>query len=435
MIFAAVLALLAADPNLQRDIFYNSRLALREGHSTEALKLWLLRNSLEDQGTRATHDREFRSVVWAALGEQGLCQDGFAKDDNGGAGLWPLAMHNWVLTSVAKGGAVDNPAPFDAFEAGLQQRFISLRDVLSAEELQSVSFFRSNCFVGSVYLLTTGANPFGELSDRLTSGPLLRSLLEKSLETLDKEQVQNRAIIEARIFDLDLALTELEGRAATQEGRTLGDTARTAGASDFAARALQRRTEKKALITSKQAAFLRTTLRWPVADWLALSQTRRLSLFAQAKAVAHTDVPSPDLEPLMLGIIDALIEKKAGAEIEQWVGWLDALKVTSRRQPVIQGERGKRLLELDASSAFRERSTIALHRGLSFLETGALREALISFAFAMSNAEGSRDPVATMIPLVAVTRSTPLAVVTSRVFASTKRAVPTSVSAPLALRS
>ena len=399
---AAIAALLcahisvAADPVLQRDVFYNARMALREGRSTEALKLWLLRNSIEDQGIRATHDGEFRSVVWAALGEQGLCQDGFAKDQVGGAGLWPLAMHNWVLTSVAKGGAVDNPPPFDAYEAGLQQRFISLLDVLDVEELQSVSFFRSNCFSSTVYLLERGASPFGDLSDRQTSGPLLRKLLMHSLETLAKDKVQNLALIHARIFDLDLAMSELNARTARQDGRALGDTARAAGASDPAVKALQNRTEKVATLTSAQAGFLREALRWPARDWLALSQPRRLSLFAQARALALVDRPSPDLQPLILSIIDALLEKRAGAEVEGWVGWLEARKATGRRAVIIEGERGKRLLELDDVSGFRERSVVALHRGLAFLERGELREALISFAYAMANADSSREPVITM---------------------------------------
>ena len=380
----------------QTRIFYNARLALKEGQSTESLKLWLLRNSVVDQGVRATHDPDFHSVVWAALGNLGLCQDGFAEDTQGGAGLWPVAMHNWLLTSVAKGGPVENPSPFDAFEVGLQQRFISLHDVLSVEELQSVDFFRSNCWAPQFILLDQGKTPWGDLNDRLVSGPLMKTLLTKSLTTLRRDKTQNVSLIEARLFDLELALAELQSRAATQEARARRDLARQVGASEPAAQGVQRRAQLWAMANSKQAEFLRRALTWPVRDWLALSRTRRLSLFFQAKAVAETDNKTEGLEPLELAMIDELIERKEGTELESWVGWLDARTLTSRRRLLIQGERGKRLLGLDGATGFRERATISLHRGLAFLEAGDLREALISFSFAMSHAESSREAAATM---------------------------------------
>ncbi len=396
-VMLCALTVSAQSTDLQPTVFYNARMALREGEPAESLKLWLLRNSIVDQGIAPSNDTDFHSVLWVALGDLGLCQDGIAKDEHGGAGLWPLAMHNWVLTSVAKGGPVDNPSPFDAFEAGLQQRFISLHDVLSSEELRSASFFRTNCWAPQVVMLDQGQPVVTELTDRLVSGPFLKSLLERALRTMSKTKVQNRAILEARLFDLDLAMAALLERQAAQLAQQRAQDARGAGASERAVKDLETRTRRWS-VTTKQAEFLRRALTWPVRDWLVLSQPRRLSLFAQARAVSndeHPGDPQP-FEALLLGLIDELIERKAGAELELWLGWLDASKVTSRRQALITGERGKRILELDAESGFRERSVIALHRGLAFLEAGDMREALISFAFAMAHAESSREPTVTM---------------------------------------
>ena len=54
-------------------VYYNARMALREGHSLEVIKLWLLRNALESEtGRISRHDMDFRSVTWAALGEAGI---------------------------------------------------------------------------------------------------------------------------------------------------------------------------------------------------------------------------------------------------------------------------------------------------------------------------------------------------------------------------
>lgn len=385
---------LGAGAEPHADIFYNARLALREGHADETLKLWLLRNSLVFQGVRPTHDGDFRSVVWAALGHLGLCQDGYAHDSQG-AGLWPLAMHNWLLTWVAKGGAVEPPSPFDAFEVGLQQRLIGLSDVLSAEELRTVEFFRSTCWAPQFLLLDRNEAPWGDLNDRLVSGPLLRSLLVQALTTLSPQKVQHRVLLQARIFDLDLALTALKQRQAKQDAQMMSQKALAVGASSQAAQELAA-TFRTWPPGSPQARFLRDSLRWPVSEWLALSQARRLSLFSQARTQSVTPSEVEAQRDLVLRLIDALIDRKAGVELESWVGWLEANTVTARRGALIEGERGKRLLELDAASGFRERATIALHRGVWFLESGDLREALRSFAFALSSAESSRQAPVTL---------------------------------------
>jgi hypothetical protein len=379
-----------APPN-QTLVFYNARLALRDDQPTEVLKLWLLRNSLVEQGERGRNDEDFRSVVWAALGDLGLCQDGFPKDDRG-AGLWPLALHNWVAHAAVKGPPPDVEAPFDAFAVGRQQRFISLNDVLSAAELRSVTFFRTSCLLPRVTLLDAGQSPWLDVSDRLAAGRLMRRLLVMSLTTLVREKVQNVAAVEARIFDLDLALAELQARRARQEGFEAKQRARSLGVSEVGAREV-RDAAAAWPASSEQAAFLRRALAWRASEWLTLSRDRRLSLFAQARPYSQDPAA---LEQLVLAVIDALIQRGSGEELEAWIGFLDAGDAPGRRSALVAGERGKRLLELDPSTGFRERAAIALHRGVAFLEAGQLEDALRSFAYTMAHAEESRDPAATL---------------------------------------
>jgi hypothetical protein len=377
-------------PN-QALVFYNARLALRDDQPTEALKLWLLRNSLVEQGERGRDDEDFRSIVWAALGELGLCQDGFPKDDRG-AGLWPLALHNWVVHAATKGPPPEVQPPFDAYEVGRQQRFISLNDVLSAAELRSATFVRTSCLLPRITLLDAGQSPWVDLSDRLAAGQLMRRLLAMSLATLVREKVQNVAAVEARIFDLDLALAELQARRARQEGFAAKQLARSLGVSEVGAREV-RDAAAAWPANSAQAAFLRRALSWRASEWLTLSRARRLSLFAQARPYSQ----DPEaLERLVLAIIDELIERGSGDELELWIGFLDASDAPGRRSVLIAGERGKRLLELDPATGFRERAAIALHRGVTFLETGQLEDALRSFAYTMAHAEESRDAGVTM---------------------------------------
>mgnify|MGYP007063845587 CR=1 FL=1 len=121
-----------AIPTDQSLVYYNARMALRDGRPREAVKLWLLRNAIEsERGEVSGHDADFRSVTWAALGTLGLCQDGFSKDEEG-AGIWPLAAHNWVVKNMRRQAPGLGGSPFVAFEVGRQQRDVSVRDVLDA---------------------------------------------------------------------------------------------------------------------------------------------------------------------------------------------------------------------------------------------------------------------------------------------------------------
>lgn len=377
-------------PSDQTVLFYNARLAIRDGRPTDALKLWLLRNSLKEQTQGGRHDEEFRSVVWAAMGALGLCADGYPKDLEGGAGLWPLSLHNWVL--IASRGIPAGPRnPYDAFEVGRQQRLISLHDVLSAPELRTVSFYRTGCFLPESTLIAAAEAPSLDLADRLSTGPFLQRLLKMSLASLVREKVVSVAAIEARIFDLDLSLAQLRDRKSRREGQLAKQRARRAGVSDTAAEEVltAARVWPK---DSAQGLFLQRALTWQPSEWLGLSAQRRLFLFLQARPFA------PDakaLDPLMLAMIDALIARKAGAELESWLGAFDA-KDTVRRRLLTEGERGKRLLDLEPITGFRERSTVALQRGVAFLEAGALQEALRSFAFAMAHADESRESAITL---------------------------------------
>lgn len=386
MSWALVLSLLAAAPApidevpRQTVVFFNARIAQRQKKHAEVLSLWLLRNGLVDAGKHGTHDGPFRSLVWAATGAIGICQDGFPRDDEeDGAGLWPLGLHNHILTAKQ---ADDLPTPYEAFDVGRQQRLISLNDVLDDEELESVTFSQTSCFTPAIALFEYGYNPLGDLSDRLVSGPLLRRLLVKSLETVRRDRVTTVAAIEARIFDLDLALTELRNRKKKEVAVDVASEVRGANMSTAAGKQAGAQAAKK-LDEPRQVAFLQRTLRWQPAEWLTLSETRREFLFSHARQQA-TDHPA--LQTLTLGIVDALVAKNQGAEAMGWIGTIEA---EFERRDVWDGARGERLLSLSDDSGFRERSVISLHRGVEQLERGALADALRSFAFALKHSETS----------------------------------------------
>jgi hypothetical protein len=376
---AAVIALALAveppEPSDQTLLFYNARLAMRDGKPGDALRLWLMRNVVANRDQAVgRYDEEFRSVVWASTGALGLCQDGYGKDDLGGAGLWPLGLHNWLVQGMSRASPPDGPSPWDAFDVKRQQRLISLHDMLSPEEVRSVAFFRTSCTLPEGFTMP-------DVTDKVAAGKVLKRALQESLKTVVREKLTSTAVIEARLFDLDLAIQELYARRMRRESGMTAAKARRLGLTDDVTKEMTQKWPEK----SPQAAFLRRALTWQPSDWMTLSRDRRLNLYTLARPYAADTVA---VEPLLLAIIDSLIAQKAGEELNDWVGYLDT---PDARAVMTHGERGKALLGLEPETGFRERSVIALHRGVAQLEAGDRLEALRSFGYAMAHSEESHD--------------------------------------------
>jgi len=384
MLWALIALGFAEAPSEQTIVYYNARLALREGRPLEATKLWFLRNTIEDRtGEVSPHDGDFHTATWAALGEMGICQDGLPAD-RGGAGLWPIAMHNWVVRNRGRRTRSKRPRPFDAFELGRQQRFVSIGEVLGLDELRTVALYRGGCAGQRVALLNAGESVTAKLSDRQVAARLMRYLLEKSRETWVEGRVRGTAAVEARLFDIDLQLTALAAREARQKERELGRKGREQGLSRQSVIALREDAPDYSFSEDSEAArILRACVSWPVEEWMALSPDRRLFLFDHAVRRAGS---LEALDETQLSIIDALIEAQQGGEVTRWIARREDIS-----DPAIwSGSRGAALLALDRDSGFTERAVIALHRGVDHLQRGELPESLRSFAYALQAAPDSR---------------------------------------------
>lgn len=384
------LAIISAGPGPtdQTLIHYNARMALREGHPDEALKLWLLRNAVESE-TRvvSADDSEFRSVTWAALGRLGLCPDGFSPDDQG-AGLWPIALHNWVVRNMRRPPPVDGPSPFEAFALGRQQRWVSLHDVLDAAELDAVVFRRSSCWQAIRLTLLAGEDWDASLGDRQVTARVLRRLLRQGAQTLAADRVVGRAVIESRLFDLNLRISGLRQRAGRRARRDERRQGRSAGLSK--AEMAEHHKAKAPLATptdSEAGRLLRGSLQWPAQEWMTLSADRRQFLFAHAVA---TQLDPGATRALKLAVIDRLIDSGQGGELHTWIAHLASGDDEASKRRVWAGDRGRRLLALDDKTGFRERGVIALHRGIEDMAAGRLPEALRAIAHSVRWADGSR---------------------------------------------
>lgn len=372
----AIAVAAAPPPDDATLVYFNARVALRERRPTEVLKLWLLRNTLESHtGRISPYDEDFVSLAWVALGELGLCQDGLHLDEDG-AGLWPVALHNWFLKNMRESEPGGEAAPFDAFDLPQQHRFVSLEDVLDAEELKSVRFFRTRCARLEAVLDGAGRAAGADPRDRAVRLRVLDYLLQTSLRHMDPELVSGRSVVEARLLDLRLAEIGLEGdrarRAAREAARELDELGVEPPDVEDEARAPTVR------------RLLRVAARWSADDWLALEPERRLYFYDWLRRSGLDEARQAELR---LRIIDRLLERREGREVEAWIA-----HAGDDRASIYRGERGRRLLALDEETGFRERAVIALHRGVDAVAEGRLPDGLRAFAYALHHARDSRDP-------------------------------------------
>ena len=376
-----------SDPSDHTLVYYNARLALRDGDALLATKLWLLRNALEHQtGRVSVYDEDFGSIVWAALGDLGICPDGQRLDEVG-AGLWPLSLHNWVVRNRNRRTFSKTPSSFRAFGVGRQARNISIGDVLSVAELRTVKLIRGQCLRPRIAMINAGEAVDAKLTDRDVAARLLRYLLFEAYYTLDRERVRGLSVIDARLFDIDLKLTELAARTARKRERERARRGRLVGLSRASVAVMREDAPDFDFERPTDANLvLRQCRDWSTNEWMALSSERRRFLYDQARAY----VADPEtFDAIALSIIDALIDRGEGAEVQRWIARYGE-GAEAMREEVWAGERGQGLLSLDRTAGFRERAVIALHRGVRHLERGELPEALESFAYAIQDSPGSR---------------------------------------------
>lgn len=382
---AAAAPVLDPDPSDATLIYYNARIALREGRPADVTRWWLLRNAhREVSGRVSPYDADFGSVTWAALGALGVCQDGHPRDHEG-AGLWPLAMHNQVVVGRQRRPRGEGPRPFRTFDIDRQQRLISIDDVLDAEELRTFDLVRSGLCLGPrVVMAEVGELPWTSLRDRHTATKVLAWLLERARSTL-APAVEGRAAIDARLFDVHLQLIELAAIEARRRARSEARLGRSWGLNRASAQEHENDAKSHSFADdSAPANILRRASGWSPADWMALSPERRLFLYDHMVRYLGD---GPERQKLALALIDEMAARGQGAEVQDWI----ARRQVADRPAMWGGERGLRLLKLDPSTGFTERSTLALHRGVDALEKGDLDAALRSFSLAVRHAHESSE--------------------------------------------
>ncbi len=377
MLLALVFGLGDITPTPQTLVYYNARMALREGRPAEAVKLWLLRNTIESETRKiSAHDDDFRSVTWAALGGMGICLDGFAKDQ-AGAGLWPVAKHNWIVKNMNRRNPPWGGVPFDAFELGRQRRAISIHDILDAAELRALRLRAGPC----------SSLRAGGARNKTVTARRLRRLLREALTTMAPGRTKGKAVIEARIFDLNLKLAGLGQKQKTRANRAERIKGRRSGLSKSELEDQQKSGTSAIADDAEAAGILKTSLTWSPDQWMALTADRRQFLYDQAVALYPDHPNSANLE---LAMVDRLIQAGEGVELAGWIGRYTQGQSDEAIRQIWAGERGARILALDGETGFRERAPIALRRGIDFLSAGRLPEALRSMAHALRWAEFSR---------------------------------------------
>ncbi|MEY3901533.1 MAG: hypothetical protein RL189_839, partial [Pseudomonadota bacterium] len=341
-------------------LLLSSRAYIAGRRHEDALKVWFLKNTLSSvRGTPSLQESALASAAWLAMARLRACPEDMPQDAHG---LWRVALHNMILSSLFREQPAPPASPFAAFSNGRQQRKISARDVLSAEELNGVKFTEGGCSVISSLRLQ-GMDYFNYLFDdspptRPQAAMLMIDVLHKASSEL--RDVQGLPVLQARIFDLHLFLI---GRSEMTE-----------------------ETEK----------ILSDAAQWKVADWMALPASRRLFLFK--KVFDRSSEKFTDRRKI-LPIIDVLLDQSAGSDLNSWIGLYSVDASPAELRELWSGERGGRLLSLDKQSGFFGRPAIALRRGLSALESGDIHSALKNLGLAInySGQEEGDDSVASQL--------------------------------------
>jgi hypothetical protein len=342
----------APPPNTQALLYFNARLALREDNPSDAVKLWLLRNTVEHSTQRvSTHNGDFESVTWVAMSNMGLCPVGLSRD-NDGAGLWPIALHNWVVRTGNPRRPPAHANPWQSFERGQQSRRVSIDGVLSGEELRTLELQTGGCSSDRTVRQLAKAGRFTDTSQPHVRLEALTQALGMAQQTLSPN-VRGTAVIDARLFDLHLARIEL-----------------ATGGEAFAT-------------DSAPSRILHESITWPASEWMALSPDRRRFLFDYARE--HTR-DNTVLDALAMDILSAIILDGTGEEVGPWIARCGS---QLDRQQVWGSTLGELLQAMEPQSGFRERSALALHRGVWAVQVGDHDDAVRSFALALHHAEDS----------------------------------------------
>ena len=371
----------------QRLVFWNARNQLREQNPSDVIRLWILHNSLAANGLVSTPEEEahFRSALWVALGDMGYCPDGLAVDEDA-AGIWTLAMFNWMLRAYGKDDDVETYEYWNTFEAGIVSRPVSLFDVLDAEEIRTFYPHREKCYAELTTMLRLKMSPFRYPNERYLLGEYLRHLLLHALKKLNPTDVEGISLLQVRLFDLNAEMVRMVKRRMQQNDDAVASILRQAGFGEaqidrYRLRQGQRLKEKE------ESELWRRALGWPVREWMNLSPKRRISLF---RDLDHDAFDEGKRDELLMGILDALIEKGLGRELQGWMGFAAQEGRKERfEKRLFDGERGKKMLALTKDGGFVEHSVVALYRGIYEVQRGEKLAALRSFAFAINASSSS----------------------------------------------
>ena len=343
-------------------ILRQMRRSIENIKNADVMRWWLARGALEAQGRTNDLIVPMTSALWVAAGATGACIENYPYD-NSGAGIWPVAMHNYLVHNIninrSKGETLQNQ--FQFFKKSKQSRLISYDDLLNSVELKSFITRSGSCAARSNILqnLERLNTDYKDANNRTTIAVSMLHFLMRARETINAEFVMSNSLIEARIFDLKLYL------ASQKKGK--GGRPMTA---------------------PEKAELLQLASKWNVSDWMSLRAERRLFLYSQ---IADSIADYETKQKIILGIIDALISEKKGTEISDWVAFLNATEY-EQKKVIWDGQRGDRLLGLGAESGFTHRGVVALHRGVYFFQAGDVREALRSFSLAIKYSDESAQP-------------------------------------------
>lgn len=366
----------AASATSAQLLLYNAQLAMQARDPEQVMTLWLAHNSL--RSIDRTVERQvpaFVSLVWVAMAQLHLCPDNLPLDDDDGrgAGIWPIALYNWLLAAQHRNSFATLPNPTQALLQGQQQRHIHLWSILNREELGQVRWVsQGNCAWLPMLLKQAGIGIKEPAESPLPLLRLLRWLLAQAMATTNEQLVEGKAVLVARDITLAFKQAELEQK-----------FVKPAKVAVAAATKKQASPSEQTELT--KPGHVCQSVKWSAQDWLHLTPERRLALFGQRLNCPQDD--GNKLPEQWLAILEALLIHQQTHELAAWLGFLEPIAAQSPQfglqQTLATGPLGAMLMGLEPESGFQEQAAIALLRGIGLLQAGQTTPALQAFAHAL----------------------------------------------------
>ncbi len=367
-------------PKLAQELLMHGARSFNERRFTDVLRAWYAHRHLiaapkgENVSSRLlAFSSEFRSLAWGLVGEVGACPTELGQDE-GAAGLWPIAVHNHILRTYRRRAPRKPPffGGLRSFERGRQARELRFDSLPALSELKHLKIKSGTC--GAHDLMPIPYTSLAKSRGRERRMALSQSLIETLREgrrTLNEKQVRGKEIVDARLVDL----WTWQERQEAEERERAGSQRGASGSPE------KRGTRRR---SAEQLQVEEDLFQLSAAAWQQIEIERALRVYDVLEARLSLEKQ----RAILFALVNRSLQADDGLLLTRVLGRFDGPRSIFRGALHEEPLKGS-ILSLDISSGFRERGYFSFHQALEHERSDRIEAALRSFAFALRQAADS----------------------------------------------